>query len=29
MTTTDWLMIGFLLVWLRVVYTIIYEIKES
>ena len=28
MTTIDWLMVGFLVVWLRVVYAIVYEIDE-
>ena len=29
MTTIDWLMIGFLVVWLRVVYALIYETDEG
>ncbi len=29
MTTIDWLMIGFLVIWLRIVYAIIYEDEEG
>jgi len=29
MTTGDWLMIGFLVIWLGIVYAIIYEDNEG